>query len=173
MGSIVRREPPPGVRVREARLSDAEGLTALANLPGFRRNTLRLPYQRLETAKRWLEGLGPDDVQIVAELEGTVVGSAGIQRGKGRQVHVGFLGIGVHDDHVGRGIGTALMAALVDTADDWMDLKRLDLTVFTDNERAVALYRRFGFVEEGVRRAYAFREGRYVDALQMGRVRGA
>jgi putative acetyltransferase len=164
--------PPPGLVIRAASVDDAPGITALANLPGFRRNTLRMPFQRLETARRWLEGLTADDVQIVAVLDGTVIGSAGIQRGKGRQAHVGSLGIGVHDDHVGRGVGGAMLAALVDTADNWMDLKRLDLTVFTDNDRAIAMYRRFGFVEEGVLRAYAFREGRYVDALQMARLRG-
>lgn len=171
MDSEGRRAPPPGVTIRAARIDDAEGLTALANLPGFRRNTLRPPFQRLETTRRMLEALAPDDVSIVAVLDGGVIGSAGIQRGKGRQAHVGFLGIGVHDDHVGKGVGTALMAALVGAADEWMGLKRLDLTVFTDNEPAIALYRRFGFAVEGVRRAYAFREGRYIDALQMGRVR--
>jgi putative acetyltransferase len=47
------------------------------------------------------------------------------------------------------------MQALCDYADRWLGLLRLELGVYTDNLRAQALYRRFGFVEEGVQRAYA------------------
>ena len=79
--------------------------------------------------------------------------------------------MGVHDDHAGRGIGTALMGALVEAADRWYAVRRLELGVFTDNLRAIALYRRFGFEEEGVARGDAFRDGRYVDVLRMARVR--
>lgn len=48
---------------------------------------------------------------------------------------------------------------------------RLELTVFTDNERAIALYRKFGFEAEGTHRAYALRDGRYADVLAMARLR--
>ena len=62
------------------------------------------------------------------------------------------------------------MAALVDWADQWANLLRLELTVYTDNEHAIALYRRFGFVIEGTHRAYALRRGVYVDAHCMARL---
>jgi putative acetyltransferase len=79
--------------------------------------------------------------------------------------------MGVHDDHWGKGIATALMTELVDAADNWFAIKRLELAVFTDNARAIRLYERFGFQPEGVRRAFAFRAGQYADALSMARVR--
>jgi putative acetyltransferase len=44
------------------------------------------------------------------------------------------------------------------------------LTVYTDNAGAIALYRKFGFVDEGVHRAFALRDGVYVDALAMARL---
>ena len=78
----------------------------------------------------------------------------------------------VHDDHCGRGIGTALVAALVDAADNWLNLKRLELTVYVDNEPAIRLYKTFGFEVEGTRRADAFRDGKFVDCLMMARLRG-
>lgn len=64
-----------------------------------------------------------------------------------------------------------MMAALLDAADNWLDLKRLELTVFADNAAAIALYEKLGFEREGVLRSYAFRDGAYVDVLAMARLR--
>ena len=69
-----------------------------------------------------------------------------------------------------RGVGSALMAAMCDYADRWAGALRLELTVFVDNEPAIALYRKFGFEIEGTHRAYAMRDGRYVDAYAMARL---
>ena len=44
--------------------------------------------------------------------------------------------------------------------------------MFVDNSAGIALYARFGFVQEGRMAAYAYRDGRYVDALAMARLRG-
>ncbi len=63
------------------------------------------------------------------------------------------------------------MQALVDTADNWLDIKRLELTVYTDNAAALALYKKFGFETEGQLKAFGFRDGTYVDAYTMARVR--
>jgi putative acetyltransferase len=63
------------------------------------------------------------------------------------------------------------MQALVDLADGWLNVFRLELTVFVDNKRAIALYRKFGFEVEGTHKAYALRGGEYVDALFMARIR--
>ncbi|RME41865.1 MAG: GNAT family N-acetyltransferase, partial [Caldilineae bacterium] len=68
-------------------------------------------------------------------------------------------------------VGSQLMAAAIDLADNWLNLRRLELTVYTDNEPAIRLYRKFGFEVEGTHRAYAFRDGVYVDTLAMARVR--
>jgi putative acetyltransferase len=161
----------PGLVIRAARTTDAEGLAALAALPGFRYGTLRLPYRSPEETRRFLEGIGPDDLTLVAERDGAILGQAGWQRSKGRRSHVATIGMGVHDDHAGRGIGTALLAALVEAADRWYAVRRLELSVFPDNEAALRLYRRFGFVEEGRSRQDSFRDGAYVDVLRMARLR--
>lgn len=72
---------------------------------------------------------------------------------------------------VGRGIGTALISELVDMADNWLDIRRLELNVYTDNSVAIRLYEKFGFRREGVFVGYAYREGAYVDSLAMARLR--
>jgi len=108
---------------------------------------------------------------IVAVLDGRLVGNAGVRQLKGRRSHVGDVGMMVHDDFNGRGIGSAMMAALVDMSDNWLNLKRLELAVYVDNEPAIRLYRKFGFETEGTRRADTFRAGEYVDSLFMARLR--
>ncbi|WP_332697648.1 GNAT family N-acetyltransferase [Bosea sp. (in: a-proteobacteria)] len=158
--------------VRAARSDDLDALTALVNLPGFRAGTLRLPYQRSEVTRRWLENPDIDGLNIVAIRDGELIGQAGFERYRGRRAHVAYIGIGVHDDHRGTGVGSALLGELVDAADNWFGLRRLELTVYADNAAAIALYRKFGFEPEGLLRAYAFRAGAYADALTMARLRG-
>ena len=63
-----------------------------------------------------------------------LVGTAGLHRWRTDAAHMRpMLGMGVADDVSGRGIGTALMRALIDAADKWLDIRRIELTVFHDN----------------------------------------
>jgi L-phenylalanine/L-methionine N-acetyltransferase len=77
----------------------------------------------------------------------------------------------VRDDWQGKGVGTALLQAAVDLADNWLNLTRLELEVHTDNEPAIRLYKKFGFNIEGTLAQYSFREGQYVDSHLMARLR--
>jgi len=77
----------------------------------------------------------------------------------------------VRDDWRGRGVGTALMKAALDLADNWIGLRRVELKVFVDNEPAIALYKKFGFEVEGTHRMHALRNAEYVSAYTMARVR--
>jgi L-phenylalanine/L-methionine N-acetyltransferase len=90
-----------------------------------------------------------------------------------RRRHVGQIGISVHDEWQGRGVGAALMRACIDLADNWLNLTRLELEVYADNEPAIRLYERFGFEHEGTLRQYAFRDGHFVDSYAMARLRPA
>jgi putative acetyltransferase len=165
------RAHPQDIVIRATRPNDAEAVTALANLPGFRAGTLRMPYQTIEETRHWLEKSERDSVRLVALLDGAIVGNAGLHRFAGRRQHVANLGIGVHDDFTGRGIGGALLGELIDAADNWLNIRRIELTVFTDNAPAIALYRKFGFVEEGVLKDFAFRAGVFADVCAMARIK--
>jgi putative acetyltransferase len=157
--------------IRAVSPADAEGLTAMMNLPGYRHGTLRLPFHTVDDVRKGLERERPGSLRLVAVTGGQIVGAAGFDRFEGRRSHCAYVGTGVHDDHTGKGVGKALLAALTDAADNWFAIKRLELTVFTDNELAIRLYERFGFEREGILRAFAFRAGAYADAYSMARMR--
>jgi putative acetyltransferase len=170
--------PPPAMPapagpflLRAAEPEDAEAITALMNQPCVRHGTLRTPFTTPEENQHLV---APNDAvkSIVAVVDGVAVGIGVLQPGRNRRAHCGDIQlIAVHDAYARRGIATALLAALIDLADNWLNLQRLSLIVIADNAAAVALYQRFGFVSEGSKRADVFRNGAYADALRMARLR--
>jgi ribosomal protein S18 acetylase RimI-like enzyme len=83
--------------------------------------------------------------------------------------HSGVLGMGVAASHRGRGVGSALLAATIDSAFA-RGLTRIELVVRADNEPAIGLYRRHGFELEGRLRHYVVVDGAAHDALQMAKL---
>lgn len=156
--------------IRAAEPGDSEQLAALVNLPGYRHGTLRTPFHSIEWMRKRLETAPSGFTEIVAEQGDIIVGKANLQQFEGRRRHAGTIGIGVHDDFQGKGIGSALLAALIDTADNWLGISRLELMVNSDNPSAIRLYEKAGFEREGLFRAYTFRAGSYIDAIGMARV---
>ncbi len=135
-------------------------------------NTLQLP---MTTQHLWQKRLAeaPSHVYIlVAEKDGEVVGNLGLTLAiNERRRHVAEFGMAVCEAAQGQGVGSALMGAMIDLADNWLNLHRLELTVYTDNAPAIALYRKFGFVIEGESVDYAFRNGNYVNVYHMARIK--
>lgn len=164
--------PPASLILRATRPQDAEAIVVMQSLPGFRAGTLQLPFPSPEAVRARIERRGPEATGLVATVDGTIIGAAGLERFQGRRGHAGSIGVGVHDAWTGRGVGTALLGAVVDLAERWLGLRRLELTVFADNAPALALYARFGFAVEGRMRAYALRDGVFADVVAMARLGG-
>jgi putative acetyltransferase len=158
--------------IRAAVAADVPGMTALVNMPKLRFATMRLPFHTPDEVGKWLQNHAPGDLNLVAVRGDLIVGSAGLRRMSGRRSHAAELGMGIHDDHHRQGVGTALLLALLDAADRWLDVRRIELAVYVDNTAALALYRKHGFVIEGTHKAYAYRDGAYVDSHTMARLRG-
>ncbi|MDV5168002.1 GNAT family N-acetyltransferase [Photobacterium rosenbergii] len=134
--------------------------------------TLQLPHPSLELWRQRLEDLPSNVYSLLAEIDGKIVGQAGMAIEQNpRRRHVAGFGMAVHDDYQGKGVGTALLTELVDLAENWIGVTRIELTVYTDNAAAIALYERLGFVIEGTSRNYALRNGEYVDVYQMARLK--
>jgi len=161
------------IEIRRAEPGDYKAVQQVHAQPNALRGTLQLPFPSEEMWKKRLEGIGDERYALVACVEGEIVAMGGLDLfpKSPRRRHVGHIGLAVHDDWQSKGVGTALMKALIDLADKWLNLSRLELTVFADNEPAVKLYKKLGFVVEGTHKKYAFRDGEYVDCYAMARVR--
>ena len=154
--------------IRAIAAEDMAAIYELRKQPQVRRFTPAMPSDRfVDYLTKW----GPNDHVLVAEIDGRVIGYAGLHVRDGKRRHSAWLGIAVHDEFAGRGAGQALMRGVLDLADRWLGLGRVDLEASADNERAIAMYRRFGFVDEGVLKKAYFTDGAYVDALLMARLR--
>ncbi len=160
------------IRIRHAEPVDAEAIQKIYATPNAYTGTLQLPYPSVEMWRKRLTAAPDGLITLVAAINEEVVGSLGLltKPSTPRTRHIGHIGMGVRDDQQGRGAGNALVKAAVDMADNWLNLIRLELSVYTDNERAISLYKKYGFEVEGEMQAYAFRNGEYVNAYMMARL---
>ena len=162
-----------GLQIRRAEPDDSAALHEMFSSPKVFESTLQLPYPSREHWRRRLAEPGRGTYHLVAVAGDRVVGMVTVHTfpDTPRRRHVGALDIAVHPEWHGKGVGKALMGAGVELADKWLNLTRLELEVYADNEAAVRLYERYGFEREGTLRQHAFRGGHYVDTYAMARLR--
>ncbi|AEH48046.1 GNAT family N-acetyltransferase [Parageobacillus thermoglucosidasius] len=107
---------------------------------------------------------------LVAEAEGKLVGYLAARGGRARRnKHTVYIVIGVLASYRGKGVGTLLFTEL----ERWARTKgihRLELTVVADNQRAISLYRKMGFEQEGIKRHSLLINGKYVDEYYMAKL---
>jgi L-phenylalanine/L-methionine N-acetyltransferase len=157
--------------VRGQEAEDWEEIAALRSGPKVIDGTLQTPYLSRDVVRERLENPPPGRHGLVAVVDGLVVGNLGLQTGTGRRARTASLGMMVHDDFQGQGVGTALMEAAVNLAENWLNISRIELEVYTDNAAGIALYKKFGFEIEGTLRDFSYRNGHYADVYLMARIR--
>lgn len=162
---------PATVAFRRLSTADAFSMAMLMRDPEVYRNVFDLPHPVMGDWQNTLSRLGPNDHWLCAIADDELVawGSLAVHADMARR-HTAQLGVVVARAWWGRRVGSALMRELLNLADDWLNLQRVELSVFTGNARAVELYERHGFAIEGTQRALALREGRYTDAYLMSRL---
>lgn len=162
----------PSIYIRRANPDDAEAIGRIFDTPRAVWGTLQTPYMSVEMRRKRIADADDHTYPLVAVVDGEVIGQLTLHANtRARRKHTAGLGMAVRDDWQGQGVGTALMIACLDLADNWLNIHRMELDVFVDNEPAIRLYKKFGFVIEGQLVDYAFREGEYVDVYVMARVR--
>jgi RimJ/RimL family protein N-acetyltransferase len=162
---------PEGVQVRPAKPRDARSfLDAYRTVAAERRfiHTEQVSRSVGFYRRRFRRSLDDRGMHALAlDASGAVVGSLSIRRDAHPMIrHVATLGMFVVSSHRGRGIGSALLAEAVRWARR-VGIERLELTVYPHNTAALALYRRFGFVEEGRLVRHAKKSYGYEDEILM------
>lgn len=163
--------------IRPACVQDAKDINSIRRMPGVMENILGIPSETVKRSEDYLANIGGNNHQFVAVTslengEELVIGTAGLNVSTNlRTKHTASIGIMIHKDYQGVGVGTALMETLLDLADNWLMLVRLELTVFTDNDKAIHVYEKLGFEKEGIARKAAIRNGVYTDEFIMSRIR--
>jgi diaminopimelate decarboxylase len=156
-GLDVYQPPPPdvpvpeGVELRPARPADFRSFVRHLSEVAAERRYIRMESvnaSRRLWRKRLRRSWTDREATLVAVVGEDVVGSIGMAREGGLNSHVASLGMSVSKPWRGRGVGSALLAAGLRWARE-VGVEKVSLTVYPHNTRAVALYRKFGFVDEG------------------------
>lgn len=159
------------MRIREVELDDYRDISRIRKMEGVMENILATPEEPAGRVRNKILNLSEDDFWYVAEEEGHVIGIVMLKRySNNRKKHVGVIGLMVDRNYQGRGIGNLLLERIINIADNKLGIKRLELNVFVDNERAIKLYEKHGFKVEGIQKYAAIKNNNYSDELMMARV---
>ena len=171
-GPIPDAAPPAGVVIRPARPADASAFRAhLAEVAGERRyiRTEEVRWRVREGRRRFRRSWAPNQAHLLALAGDAVIGSLSIVREEHPVTrHVAGLGMSVSRERRGKGVGSALLAEAFRWA-QWAGIEKVALTVYPHNDAAIALYRKFGFVEEGRLVGHSKKSYGYDDEIVMGR----
>lgn len=158
--------------IRPIHPDDAPALLAILSHPLVAAQMRHLPTLSMETIREQLATSDGQSPRLVAVVDGHTMGNITLRRSRNpRRAHGGQLDVAVHPDYWRQGIGTALLAAALDTADNWLNLMRVELDVLADNLSAIALFEQFGFKHEGVQRRAVFGPNDWRDSVMMARLR--
>ncbi|MDI6603856.1 MAG: GNAT family N-acetyltransferase [Thermoanaerobacteraceae bacterium] len=167
-------EKKPILEIREVNLKDAKGIVNLMDGVGKEKIYMVTDEYSLteEEERQLIRRLDHNkDLILIADYGGQVVGCLTLFRyygGRSSKVqHVAEIGISINSEFRNSGIGSKLFEYAIKWAKQ-KNYKKLCLSVFSTNEIAIHLYRKYGFKEEGRRRAQFKIGSDYVDEILMG-----
>jgi RimJ/RimL family protein N-acetyltransferase len=164
------------IHIREISVADAAGFLGLCQRldnettfmllePGERKTTLRQQEQRIQS----ILGRGNQNILVAVDgkmLVGYIAGLGGNYR---RNQHKAEVVVGVLEAYSGQGLGAQLFERLEDWARQ-QKIHKLELSVMAHNQRAIRLYKKMGFMVEGVSADSLRVDGSYVDELDMAKI---
>ncbi|MCL6272332.1 GNAT family N-acetyltransferase [Sansalvadorimonas sp. 2012CJ34-2] len=160
------------INIRHSDKKDIEAIHKIYSDTNAYSGTLQLPYPSLTLWESRLENLPQGIYSLIAEIDNEIIGQIGLHVEQSpRRKHVATFGMGVRDKYQGKGVGSKLLSSVIDLAENWLNIQRIELTVYTDNDPAIALYKKYGFIMEGESAKFAFRNGQYVSVYHMARVK--
>ncbi|WP_010238463.1 GNAT family N-acetyltransferase [Clostridium arbusti] len=163
------------VIIRKAVQSDAKGLIEYLNIIGGESNFLTFGIGEfggsIEEEEEFISNaLNKENALfIVAEVNGNIVGNLNFSGGpRQRNAHVGEFGVSVLKEHCGKGIGEKLIKYLINWSKKSEIIRKINLRVRNDNTVGIYLYKKLGFLEEGVLKRDFLINGEFYDSLLMG-----
>ena len=155
-----------------AETEHAEGVVRLRRMSGVIENILSMPSERAVKFEKLWEDVHANNHNFVAVTdENVVIGCAGLfVESNPRKRHCGSISLIVDPTYHKQGIGSKLLTTILDIADNWLLLKRVELHVITDNTNAIKLYEKHGFQIEGTLRSAVISNGTYKDEHIMARI---
>lgn len=161
--------------IRRATKSDAESLIKYLNIIGGESDFLTFTAGEIgitiEQEKEFIENTLKKDnaLFIVAEINGKIVGNLNFSGGpRPRISHVGEFGVSVLKEYWGNGIGEELIKYLIEWSKKSGIIKKINLRVRTDNTPGISLYKKLGFLEEGILKRDFLINNEFYDSLLMG-----
>lgn len=110
-----------------------------------------------------------NQIFLIAEIDEKIVGLLNVNASKKERLkHIGEIGISVRKNHWDKGIGSTLIETMLEWAKSSQIIRKINLTVQTNNKVAIALYKKFGFETEGTLKRDAFINRKFYDAYTMG-----
>jgi RimJ/RimL family protein N-acetyltransferase len=162
------------MQIRTAVKTDAEGILAHCRRVLGETDFLMTETEEfkltVEEEEEWIEqSLQSGDLILVVEKDNEVIGMLNFKRSKRKKVrHLGYFGISVQEKYCNQGLGKKVMKQFLKWAEEEPGLEKVCLEVFSHNVRAIHLYKKLGFIEEGRKIKHIKRtDGTYTDELMM------
>lgn len=163
------------VIIRKANKSDAKALIEYLNVIGGESDFLTFGIgefgESVEQEEDFIQNAlrKENALFIIAEANGKVVGNLNFSGGpRQRTAHVGEFGVSILKDYWGNGIGEELIKYLISWSKSSGIIRKINLSVRTDNTRGINLYKKLGFIEEGIVKRDFLINGEFYDSLLMG-----
>jgi RimJ/RimL family protein N-acetyltransferase len=164
------------INIRTGKLEDAESLLEISNSiisegKYFITVVEELEKKSLKQEEQQIQALLENDNEtlIVAEVDEMVVGSIVFRSHKLKRLsHTGSISMSINRHFRGMRVGTLLLTAILEWATKHPNIEKVSLGVFSTNLRAISLYKKMGFIEEGRKvKEFKIDENEYVDDLLM------
>lgn len=157
--------------VRAQEVKDIEKIHEMRIDPRNAKNIISTPYESLDAFRKRRTDFIDDNTYLlvcVDQESQVVVGNCALKiEPQLRLNHVATIAILVDADLHGQGIGSQMMASMIDLGFNYLKLRRIQLQVNVDNENAINLYKKFGFEIEGMLKDYTKYDNQYHDGYVM------
>lgn len=161
--------------IRRTKISDAKALIEYLNIIGGESDFLTFGLDQfnstVEQEEYFIENTLEKNnaLSILAEVNGKIIGNLNFSGGiRERTAHAGEFGISILKEYWGNHVGEELLKFLIEWSKNSGIIRKINLRARIDNDRGISLYKKLGFMEEGIIKRDLLIEGEFYDSLSMG-----